>query len=223
MSSLSEKRLRGGAAESATSIADERNRRTIEAYEHCAGDYAQSTAGAADLGGGMMLRRLISAAPSGCRILEIGSGPGWEADWLEDHGYEVRRTDAAAAFVDFQRRRGKEAELLDVVTNELGGPYQAIIALYVFQHIDRGHLPRILGKIANALAMDGALLFSLREGDGEFVELGSSGGHYYTARWREQALEDLLAPFGLKRIWSVASEDADGRWLSLLFKRGEAR
>jgi protein-L-isoaspartate O-methyltransferase len=216
-------RLGSPAAGPAGTATDERNCRTIEAYEQCAVDYAQSTASGADLGGNMLLRRLLKVAPAGCTILEIGSGPGWEADWLEDQGCKVRRTDAATAFVDFQKQRGKEAELLDVVTDDLGGPYSAIAALYVFQHIDRGRLPSVFRKISDALADGGALLFSLREGEGEFVELGSTGGQYYTALWTEQALEQLLAQFGLKRIWSVTSEDADGRWLSLLFWRSDGR
>lgn len=192
------------------------NRRTIESYEGCALDYARSTAPKPGLDDNPFLRRFREALPSSGRVLEIGSGPGWDADWLEERRVTVRRTDAAKTFVDFQRARGARAELLDVVADDIGGPYAGVIALYVFQHIERPRLPRVLAKIARALIGGGAFLFSLREGQRDFVESGESGSTYLIAEWEKSDLNPILREHDLTDRWSTSGEDADGRWLTIL-------
>ena len=108
-----------------------RNARTVRAYETYAPRYAESTA--VDPGRPLSahLQRLIDVVPAGGAVLEIGSGPGWEADLLEARGLHVRRTDVAESFLQLQRRRGKAAAKLDVIADELGGPYDAVMAMLV--------------------------------------------------------------------------------------------
>ena len=195
------------------------NQATVASYERCAIDYAHSTAPATQQCDRPLLQRLLGAVRGDETVLEIGSGPGWEADWLEQAGLTVRRTDAAEAFLAFQRQRGKAAESLDVVRDPVGGTYGAILALYVFQHVDRQALPAVLSKVAAALRPGGALLFTVLEGEGESIESGSGSQPYYIARWRQDELEHLLGPLGLQLLWSGTSEDSEGRWLSLLFRR----
>ncbi len=196
------------------------NRHTIAAYENYAIDYARSTATAAGRGERRALIELTSVTRPGDRILEIGSGPGWDADWLESIGRRVRRTDATMAFVEFQNARGVKAERVDVVHDELDGPYAAVVALYVFQHIDRTALPAVLNKVSRAVAEGGALLFSIREGAGEFIEPGTASGKYYIALWQKSELNEILTELGLSLRWSASHEDSEGRWLTMLFTRG---
>lgn len=70
-------------------------------------------------------------------VLELGSGPGWDATYLEDHGLRVTRTDAALAFVERMRTAGHEARRLDVCTDELAGPYDAVLADALLLHLSR--------------------------------------------------------------------------------------
>jgi SAM-dependent methyltransferase len=192
------------------------NRRTIASYDECALEYAQSTKPEPGSDNDATLARFLEVVPAGRLILEVGSGPGWDADWLERQGVHVRRTDASTAFIEIQAARGATAELLDVVTDDLGGPYAGFIARYVFQHIDRWRLPGVLAKIAAAIVEGGAFLFSLREGHGERIERGSSGGEYYVAEWAKHELDEILGGLGFRECWSASSEDADGRWLTIL-------
>lgn len=198
------------------------NSYTVAAYENCAIDYAQSTMPDGRGGEPPALVELLRATGAGCSALEIGSGPGWDADWLEQKGLSIRRTDAAASFVDFQRARGKSIDRLDVVHDDLGGPYAAIIALYVFQHIDRAALPGVLARISVATAGGGVLLFSLREGESDMVETGTSGAHYYVAMWQKSDLTAILASLGFHLIWSSSDEGSEGRWLTMLCRKDDA-
>lgn len=56
------------------------------------------------------------------RVLELGSGPGWDALHLEARGVRVTRSDATGAFLTRLRAAGHEALHLGVRTDDLGGP-----------------------------------------------------------------------------------------------------
>ena len=124
----------------------EPNGYTVASYERCAADYARATEPGTNGVERQALGNFLRVARNRGWILEIGLGPGWDADWLDHAGLNVRRTDAAAAFVAFQKARGAKAEVLDVVKDELGGLYAGVLALHVFQHIHRSELPHVLTR-----------------------------------------------------------------------------
>lgn len=190
------------------------NKQTIAGYEACAPDYARSTAPSTRTDW-RPLEQFASALRSRETVVEIGSGPGYDADWLEARGFRVRRTDATHAFVELQQARGSTAEVLDVVEDDLGGPYSGALAMYVFQHIERNLLPSVFKKVAGALVENGAFLFSIREGDGEAVEQHSSG-QYYVAQWTRAQLGAVLGQVQLREHWSTSIVDNEGRWIIML-------
>ncbi len=145
----------------------------------------------------MALTRLAETIPGG-HVLEIGSGPGWDADQLEEAGLTVRRTDITQAFIDFQRARGKQVDRLDAINDDLGGPYDAVVTLHVLQHVEPGDLPAVLAKVAGALRPGGRFLVSIPLGEGAGWEVGESGSPYYRALWSEA---DFLAS-SRSRAWS---------------------
>jgi 2-polyprenyl-3-methyl-5-hydroxy-6-metoxy-1,4-benzoquinol methylase len=205
---------------SAGAAGPDANAQTIAGYEGCALDYAQSTAESPDEDRDGGLSELLAALEPGSQLLEIGSGPGWDADRLEARGMAVRRTDATEAFIRFQQARGKRAERLDMLRDPLGGPYDAVLALYVLQHVGREALPPLLQAIAASLREGGAFLFSIREGFGEIVEQGTEGGRYFIALWRVPELVEMLRPLRLTLAWSSAFDGSDGRrWLMLLVRK----
>lgn len=196
------------------------NRSTLAGYEGCADDYAETTAPKSEANDRPALAELLKLAPPGSRLLEIGSGPGWDADWLEERGLVVMRTDGADSFVQFQAGRGRRAERLDVIRDPLGGPYDGVIALYVLQHVEREMLPSVLAGIAAAIREDGVFLLALREGQGETAEIGSKGNEYYVALWPRAEIVAILAALGLGLHWSHSFDGRDGRWLTALFRKG---
>jgi SAM-dependent methyltransferase len=200
---------------------DSANRRTIDSYEQIAREYADDTApdssGAAAFSG-EGLRRLVDAVPAGGTALEVGSGPGWDADFVESQGVAVRRTEVAEAFIDFQAARGKQVEKLDVTCDELGGPYDAVMALAVLQHVDRAEIPSLLRRVAAALQPGGVFLVAIREGAGELWEVGDSGNRYYIVLWDESAFRALLGDAGLGVEWRFSGGGSEN-WLMLLARK----
>lgn len=190
------------------------NERTVESYEQIAEDYAQETTGDRVLSGG--LTRLAETVPA-AQVLEIGSGPGWDADALEEAGLTVRRTDITQGFIDVQRGRGKKVDRLDVINDDLGGPYDAVVALHVLQHVEPGDLPAVLAKVAGALRPGGRFLVSIPLGEGAGWEVGESGSPYYRALWSEAAFVAALAQAGLEPEWTERSvADEESGWLCVL-------
>lgn len=193
------------------------NARTVESYEEIADAYARETTGDRVLGSG--LTRLAETLP-GAHALEIGSGPGWDADALEEAGLTVRRTDITQAFIDSQRARGKEVDRLDAINDDLGGPYDAVVALHVLQHVEPGDLPAVLTKVAAALRPGGRFLVSIPLGEGAGWEVGESGSSYYRALWSEAEFTAALREAGLEPEWSERPvHDQESGWLCVLAER----
>ncbi len=191
------------------------NARTVESYEAIATDYARETSGSGVLAGA--LARLREAVGAG-RVLEIGSGPGWDADRLEDAGLTVRRTDVTQAFLDLQRARGKEADRLDAINDDLGGLYDAVVMLHVLQHVEARDVPGVLRKVVDALRPGAWFLVSIPRGEGAGWEVGESGRRYYRALRSKEELLDALGEVGLEPGWTDQSVDDDG-WLAVLAQR----
>lgn len=194
------------------------NRRTIEGYERCARDYAAEVPREPSLAAAAALRRLADAIPPGGQVLDIGSGPGWDADFLETLGVRVHRTDVAAAFREFQAERGKRVDPLDLLADDIPGRYHGILMLCVLQHFERTQLDAALRKLAGALSDAGVVLLQYPEGADEFWEHGASGD-YRVVRWARDALDGRLALAGFAVEWEAAIDGRDGSWRSVLARK----
>jgi SAM-dependent methyltransferase len=194
------------------------NQRTVAGYERCARDYAAETASSTSPDGKAALRQLAAAVAPGARVLEIGSGPGWDADFLESLGLDVHRTDAAAAFCDFQAERGKRCDTLDLLVDPIAGRYDGIAMLAVLQHFERAQLDPVLRKLAQALGAGGPLLLMYPQGDGEHWE-GDASGDFRMVRWTAEAMDACLAQAGFAVAWEQSFDGRAGSWRSVLARR----
>lgn len=205
------------SAPSTTRDPHQSNRSTLDGYEECAREYTESVSATPDGAVEAALRRLVEAVPPNGIALEIGSGPGTDADFIESLGVRVRRTDATKSFRDIQAERGKVVEPLDVIVDELGGPYDAVLAMCVLQHIDRSLLDGVLESVAASLRPGGAFLISVPEGSGEYWEQGSTGD-YHVVLWEQAALTERFAAAGLHVEWSARTL-YERPWMTLLARR----
>lgn len=199
------------------------NRRTLAAYEDIALEYAASTQATPTDVGQTTTRRFADGIRPGGTILELGSGPGWDADDLETLGFDVRRTDATVAFCDFQTARGKHIERLDAITDDFaprnGSTYDAVMALYVLQHIERGDTDTVLRKVAAVLNEGATFLVTVREGSGEHWDTGESGNRYHVTEWAADDFVERLRAVALEPVWSDRSVDDEGPWLNIIARK----
>jgi hypothetical protein len=193
------------------------NRRTVADYERSAREYVATVDGRPSAGA-EALRRLAAAVKPGTRVLEIGSGPGWDADALEALDIEVHRTDAAAAFCDFQAERGKHCDRLDLLSDRIDRRYGGAMMLCVLQHFSRAQLGGVLRKLAGALDAGGPLLLMYPEGDDENLEHGTAGD-YQVVRWTPPAFDAHLAQAGFTVAWEHTIDGRGGTWRIVLAQR----
>jgi predicted TPR repeat methyltransferase len=188
---------------------------TLATYEETADLYIDKTSRTISPEMAAFLDAIVQRAPGG-RILELGSGPGYEADYLDAHGLDVDRTDATSAFVDAQRARGRSARLLNARAADYGGPYDAVLASAVFLHLERSDMERALATARACTREGGVLALTLREGEGERYSDHKLGRDRWFVYWSEDALRDALARAGW-RVDSLARVSwGEDRWLHVV-------
>lgn len=165
---------------------------TLASYQAGAGRYAERTPA---LGPHLSayLDSLTALLPAGATVLEVGSGPGRAATYLESTHLSVRRTDATPAFVEMMHADGHDASMLDVRTDDLGGPYDAILATAVLLHLTRGEFETFLHRAHAAITPGGLLAFTVKEGDGSQWTTEKLDLPRRFTYWREPALRTLMA------------------------------
>jgi len=195
------------------------NEETVKSYESCVDDYAETTRAEPRGVRAEMFQAFIAAMKSGAQILEIGSGPGWDADRLEAKGFEVDRTDVTQAFIDYQAKRDKQIRRLDVIADDISNRYDGLLCLYVLQHIARPLIDDVLRKLSNSLHSNGAALIGLREGEGDVREVSSGSRVYHLTLWPRDEFIARLARVGLITQRQHTFSGNDGEWLIVLARK----
>lgn len=205
-----------------SSVADpSNNEQTLQTYESYVDRYLSGTPTETPSDVVEALQDLADALPDGADVLEIGSGPGRDADLLESFGVRVHRTDATAAFVERLRAEGHSAEVRNVIHDSLGGPYDGVIALAVLLHVDRDDLPSALRNIAAALLPGGRFLGSLMEGAGEEWSTHKMDAPRHFVFWSEEEFTALLAAAGLSvDLCRRHTSTRGAQWLTFLTHKG---
>jgi SAM-dependent methyltransferase len=192
---------------------------TLRAYEQHADQYAAASAPEVSPDVAALLDTLVARLAVGSRVLEIGSGPGLEAAYLEERGLVVDRTDAADAFVQRLRAQGHDARLLDVRVGELGGPYDAVLANAVLLHLNRAQARLALGRCLDAVPRGGLLALTLKDGDGESWSEAKLGSPRWFVYWRSEDLRDLLSDVGWRVLKVRKVQGRTQPWLHVLCER----
>jgi SAM-dependent methyltransferase len=192
------------------------NARTLAAYEAAAEDYERAEPARNPPALTAFLEAFSQLLPAGTAVLEFGSATGRDAAFLEERGLCVHRTDATWAFVQRLRSKGLAAEPLNVLSDELGGPWRAMYAGAVFLHLSEAELGQVLAKTASAALPGGLLAFTLKEGDGSRWTTAKLDRPRHFTYWREPGLRSLIEA----SPWEViAVEHAAGHtepWLHCL-------
>ena len=194
------------------------NAETLHTYERAAALYRERTVRSPHEADDLVTL-VAEHAPPGANVLEVGSGPGYDAGRLEALGFLVRRTDATGAFVDLLRADGHRADLLDVRTDDLGGPYDVVFAHAVLLHIDRDELPRVLGRLLAAVPPGGLLAMTVKEGDGEEWSSHKVELPRHFTYWRGEPLRAVLLAAGWEPVVLTKAGSTYGPWLTVLARR----
>lgn len=194
---------------------------TIAGYETAAERYRAQVSALPPAAVIELVERVVALLPAGASCLELGSGPGHDARELERRGVRVDRTDATAAFVDMLRADGFSARLLDARHDDFDGPYDLVWADAVLLHLTRPEFARALRAARSAVASNGLLAVTLKEGDGERWTDERLGVQRYFVYWREEGLRAALADAGWDVEWLAHVPGRFDDWIYVIARAGE--
>jgi hypothetical protein len=135
----------------------------------------------------------------------------------------VRRTDVTPAFVERLRGQGYDADELDPLRDDLGGPYDGVYANAVLLHLSPDECAEVLRRLRAATRPGGALALTLKEGDGAgWSTHGDVRGARHFTYWRADALREALEGAGwtVDRLGVVPGRTEPQRWLHLVATAG---
>jgi SAM-dependent methyltransferase len=192
--------------------------RTLAAYQDGIDAYLAGSPAGVAVSVAALLEQVAAHVPGG-EVLELGSGPGREAQYLEQRGLRVHRTDATPGFVERLRQEGHHARVLDVRHDPLGGPYDAVVANAVLLHLDRDDFGHVVRVCHDATRPGGVFALTLKEGEGEAWSEAKLDQPRWFVYWREHGLRNALEAAG----WTIIRlEHVQGRvesWLHVLCRR----
>lgn len=196
---------------------DGSNQKTINSYEQHIQEYIDGTPQEVSSFVKDWIDESLSYIPVVGSILEIGSAFGRDANYIEQAGYAVRRTDAARKFVELLKSQGHEAEVLNAITDNLGGPYDMVFADAVLLHFTAEELTSVLSKIYKSLGTGGILAFTLKQGVGAEWSNDKLGAPRFFNYWTRDELEGELNKQNFK-ILKLASDDSR-KWWQVISKK----
>lgn len=194
----------------------ETNERTIAAYDAQVHRYVANTPHEISRTARVWLDTNLEGLSSDARILEIGSGFGHDATYIEQKGYSVERTDVTPGFVDLLRSQGHAVKQLNVLTDKIAGPYNLVIADAVFHHLTRAEAARASRNVLGALGIGGRFAVSLRLGLQEGWSDEKLGVPRYFTHWERPDIEAVIKDVGFAGIVATDGDKVNFPWLHLI-------
>lgn len=184
------------------------NQKTLDAYDAHIEQYATLTPQEVSGSAKEWIDKALTYLPLGSKILELGSGTGRDADYIQSRGHQVQTSDATPGFVRFLQNKGySNALLLNALTDDLGGSYDMIFANAVLLHFNPDQLQEILAKIHAGLKHNGILAFSVKLGQGSGWSEEKLGAPRYYYYWQQESLATLLKQTGFKNVDMTVRSD----------------
>ena len=196
------------------------NEQTIQSYEEHIKEYIDGTPQAVEGVVKEWLDEAIMGLPKNAHILELGSAFGRDAAYLHDLGYNVECTDATQAFVDLLNKKGFKARRLNAITDDLGGPYDFVLANAVLLHFTREETKQVLQKVFEALRPGGTFAFTLKQGEGEKWSEDKLGAPRYFCFWTKEQIRQLIEAAGFTNVRvSGDKTTANATWLQIIVRK----
>jgi len=196
-------------------VTDARTVLVAHAYDRIADRYAEWQSLIEDDVRGAWAEDLVRRLPTGARVLELGCGAGLHETARLAGCFDVTAVDISPEQIERARANAPSATFLEADLTELElapGSFDAVVSLYVFNHVPRELLPVVFGRVQRWLAAGGWLLVTLGASDladwtGEWLgETTYFSGH--TPAVNRRLLTD--AGFALERDELVTLREPEG-------------
>lgn len=147
-------------------------------------------------------------------ILELGSGTGRDADYIESKGYRVFRTELANSFIEYQRKQGKDIVCFNAIYGDLGNKFNVILALAVFLHFNEEEFLQAIQNSKKHLFENGILVLRMKAGEGDEYSDHKMGGMRFFKYWSATQITEVLIENGF--TIDDVRETQDGKWIHVI-------
>lgn len=191
------------------------NSQTIDSYESRFGEYISATIHTVQGPMKKWLDASVEGLPLDAQILELGSGFGRDAKYLQSKGYVLECSDATKSFITILIAQGFKTRQLNAITDDIKGQYDSIIANAVVLHFTDDEAETVVNKVYGALKPSGRFAFTVIKGEGDEWTDGKLGLPRYFNYWSEQDLTNLLQAAGYRNtvIETVGKDGGGKKWL----------
>lgn len=178
---------------------------TLRIYQARAKDYAQLARSTEERLG---FEEFVSALPDAARVLDLGCGPGIEAQALAKVGHFVDAWDASPEMIaQIPDHPRITTQICDIITLNTAHHYNGIMANFSLLHLPKAEFPTMLKKISKALCAGGIVQIGLKLGIGEKVD---SLGRFYSYFSQDELRTHLkTAGLVLGTCWEFDSAGLD--------------
>lgn len=160
----------------------------------------------------------------GKKILDLGSGPGYDAILLRDTGLDVLCIDGSASMVKITEKLGfasleKKFSELELGTESFDGVWAYTSLL----HVSQNEMKETVKNIHRWLKKDGIFLIGMIEGEfeGEKTGLGiaNKNAHRYFKFYNEENLEKIISPLGFRKIFQEKYKPYSKTYIHQLYRK----
>lgn len=163
----------------------------------------------------------LSLMPRDGKVLEVGSGFGRDAEYIQQKGVRIECSDAVPNFVELLQQKGYAARLLNLLTDDLGRGYDMVFADAVLLHFTPEEFAVVAKKIHEALNSNGIFALRMKKGDGPVWSKEKLGEPRYFYYWKPENLKSMLADAGFE--WLAVTESCIGRnnvdWIHVIAQK----
>jgi ubiquinone/menaquinone biosynthesis C-methylase UbiE len=155
------------------------------------------------------------------KILDVGSGPGRDAEILTRKGLEVMCLDASASMIELTKAKGIESVLGDFTALPFqDNSFDGVWAYTSLLHVPKSEVHTPLSEIRRVLKNDGVFALGLIEGTEEMYR-SSSGmqAERWFSYYTKIEVEELLKQHGFKIEYFEGFKPGSRNYLNFISKK----
>lgn len=129
-----------------------------------------------------MVERFVQLLPHRARVLDVGCGPGWEAQRFAQAGFRVSGIDVSPKLIALAKGMVPRGRFIVGDMRSLpfaAGAFHGICAKASLLHLQRREVPSVLTSFRRVLRRGGLLLVAVKEGRGSEMVVGTDYGYRY--------------------------------------------